>query len=126
MAEKYLYYTLSDLLPPGSHLAVNTGVGMSRGGILTVITEDGKITGQESVTDQELSLLLALLEDYPYHCPYEHLLAAMWNENVDVVRTRLNRAADHGTWDLEIRSIRNTMNRANLQIPGSMICSPIE
>jgi hypothetical protein len=118
--EQILYYTLQDALPEGHALVLNTRLGT----LSYLQTVDGKwprMLVQQQFTNSELSLLRPLLEHYPHYCPHETMFANFYNGTVTErtiarARERLQEAMEYGTWDHEMRPVRNVLSRTRLKI----------
>lgn len=115
-----LYFTLQDTLPAGHTLALNTRLGT-----LSYLSIDEqqqpRMLVQQQFTQSELSLLCPLLEHYPQYCPHEVMFANFYNGTVTAqtiarARTRLQEAAEYGTWDHEMRPVRNVLSRTRLKL----------
>jgi len=114
-----LHFSLQDALPPGHILALNTKFGT-----LSYLSYDGDrllMIMQEQFTSTEMSVLLPLLEMFPYYCPYEVLYASFYNGRVTdeaVARSRdhLDQAIEDGLWDPEMRPIRDALSRTRLKL----------
>lgn len=118
--EQILYFNLQDALPEGHTLALNTRLGT-----LSYLhtTEDKwpRMLVQQQFTNSELSLLRPLLEHYPHYCPHEVMFANFYNGSVNEktiarARERLQEALDYGTWDHEMRPVRNVLSRTRLKL----------
>jgi hypothetical protein len=117
--ESILHYSLQDALPAGRTLALNVELGT-----LSYISsgEDvPKLLAQQQFTASELSILLPLLDSYPYYCPYEVLYASFYNGEVTEMivgrcRQRLQHALEVGTWDQEMRPVRNVLSRTRIKL----------
>jgi len=118
--EQILYYSLQDALPEGHILALNTRLGT----LSYLHTAGGKwprMLVQQQFTNSELSLLRPLLEHYPHYCPHEVMFANFYNGSVNEktiarARERLQEALDYGTWDHEMRPVRNVLSRTRLKL----------
>ena len=76
---------------------------------------------QQQFTNSEMSLLRPLLENYPHYCPHEVMFASFYTgsvteKSVARARKRLQEAFDYGTWDHEMRPLRNTLSRTRLKV----------
>ncbi len=72
------HYPLDGLLPPGQSLAFHRGLGTLAH--LTVQEDRAVVLGEQQFTEAEITLLVPLLDHYPYHCPYEVLWTSFaWN-----------------------------------------------
>src|SRR6266568_4458943 len=117
--ESIRHFSLQDALPAGHTLALNMVLGT-----LSYISSGGEVPqllAQQQFTASELSILLPLLDSYPYYCPYEVLFASFYNGDVtemvvDRCRQRLQMAQDIGTWDQEMRPVRNVLSRTRLKL----------
>lgn len=119
-SRKILYFGLRDALPEGHVLALNTALGT-----LSYLSLDEdqqpRLLAQQQFTQSELSLLRPLLEHYPHYCPHEVMFANFYNgaiteQTIARARTRLQEAADYGTWDHEMRPVRNVLSRTRLKL----------
>lgn len=119
-SRKILYFELRDALPEGHVLALNTALGT-----LSYLSLDDdqqpRLLAQQQFTQSELSLLRPLLEHYPHYCPHEVMFANFYNgaiteQTIARARARLQEAADYGTWDHEMRPVRNVLSRTRLKL----------
>lgn len=118
--EQILYFTLQDALPPGHILVLNPRLGT----LSYLHTADGslpRMLAQAQFTNSEMSLVKPLLEQYPHYCPHEVMFANFYNgtvteKTVSRARQRLQEALDYGTWDHEMRPVRNVLSRARLKL----------
>ena len=126
------YFSLQGTLPTGHILVLNTSSGtlsyLRRGE-----GERAQLMMQQQFTFSEMSLLLPLLESYPHYCPHEVIFAHFYNSNVTesiIMRyhQRLQDALDAGTWDQEMRPLRNVLSRVRLKLRpfGMSITSILE
>jgi hypothetical protein len=114
-----LHFSLQSTLPPGHTLALNTTLGT-----LSYLVCEGEIPRlllQEQFTSTEISILMPLLDTFPYYCPYEVLYASFYNGNttgktVNRCRQHLQEAQEAGVWDQEIRPIRGALSRSRLKL----------
>jgi hypothetical protein len=126
-----LHVSLQGALPPAHTLALHRILG-----ILSYIVTDSdrpRLIAQQQFTSSEISLLLPLLDSYPHYCPYEVLFAHFYHTVVtdQVVarcRERLQEALEDGTWEVEIRPMRNMLSRVRLKmrVLGMEISSILE
>jgi hypothetical protein len=116
--EDILHFSLG-ILPEGHTLAVNPTLGT-----LSYIINDGdypRLVMQQQFTSGEMSVLLPLLEAFPYYCPYETLLANfqyghVTEATVERCREQLQEAQEEGIWDQEMRPMRNVLSRTRLKL----------
>lgn len=115
-----LHFSLQDALPPGYILALNTRIGT-----LSYLCSDGDrlfMRAQEYFSGTEMSLLLSLLEMFPYYCPYEVLYARFYHgryitdEIVAQSRCHLYQVLEDGQWDQEMRPIRDALSRTRTKL----------
>jgi hypothetical protein len=113
------YFSLQDTLPSGHILVLNT----TSGTLSYLYREDerARLMRQQQFTFSEMSLLLPLLDSYPHYCPHEVIFAHFYNSHVteSIVmhyRERLQDALDTGTWDQEMRPLRNVLSRVRLKV----------
>ena len=114
-----LYYAPGGLLPAGHTLVLNRALGtlsyLSKG------VDRPLLVMQQQFTTSELSLLLPLLELFPDYCPHEVLFASFYNgtiseETVELCRQRLYEALERGTWDQQLRPLRNVLSRTRMKL----------
>ena len=119
-SRKILYFELPNALPAGQVLVLNTALGT-----LSCLSQNEgrqpRMLMEQQFTQGELSLLRPLLEHYPYYCPHEVMFANFYNgavteQTIARARTRLREAADYGTWDHEMRPVRNVLSRARVKL----------
>jgi hypothetical protein len=124
------HFSLQGILEPQYSLAVDRTSGL----VALLALKEGRSSLEASMllTPSELCILLPLLESYPYYCPYDVLLASLAGQPTeqDIARAkeRLEDALDEGTWDIEIRPVRNILSRTRIKIRalGITILSIIE
>jgi len=119
ITEGIRHFSLQDALPTGYKLALNMELGTLS--YLSMGNDGPQLVAQQQFTASEMSILLPLLDSYPYYCPYEVLYASFYNGSVnDIVvarcRQRLQMAQDIGTWDQEMRPVRNVLSRTRLKL----------
>jgi hypothetical protein len=119
--DKILHFSLQDSLPTGHTLALNIAFGT----LSYLICDESRIprlVRQEQFTNTEMSMLLPLLELFPYYCPYEVLYASFYangkasEEQVERARQHLDEAQEEGTWEQEMRPVRCALSRARIKI----------
>ncbi|MDQ6644844.1 MAG: hypothetical protein M3Y76_10380 [Chloroflexota bacterium] len=113
------HFSLQDAFPVGHTLALNLTLGTLS--YLSSIGEKPQLLTQQQFTASEMSILLPLLDSHPYYCPYEVLYASFYNGDVtDLIvarcRQRLQMALEIGTWDQEMRPVRNVLSRTRLKL----------
>lgn len=118
--EQILYFCLQDALPEGHTLALNTNLG-TLSYLHTIENKWPRMLVQQQFTNSEMSLLRPLLEHYPHYCPHEVMFANFYNGTVSEktitrARQRLQEALDYGTWDHEMRPVRNVLSRTRLKL----------
>jgi hypothetical protein len=114
-----MHFSLQDALPAGHILALNPKFGTLS--YLTYEDDRLQMITQEQFTNTELSVLLPLLDMFPYYCPYEVLYAKFYNgsvgeEVVEMSRERLSEAMNDGSWDQEMRPVRDALSRTRLKL----------
>src|SRR5947209_1589080 len=113
------HFSLQGKLASGYILALNLHLGTLS---YLCSNEDGpQLVVQKQFTRSELSLLLPLLESFPHHCPYEVLYAHFYNgtvteQMIEDARQHLQEALDRGTWDQELRPLRNVLSRTRIKL----------
>jgi hypothetical protein len=117
--DQILHFSLQSALPEGHTLALNTDFGT----LLYIVCEDGnpRLVMQEQFTSTEMSVLMPLLEMFPYYCPYEVMYAGFYSGKVDErsiarCRQRLQDAQEGGVWDQEMRPVRGALSRTRLKL----------
>ena len=117
--EEILYFSLEGTLPAGHTVVLNTRLGtlsyLSRG------IDRPRLEIQQQFTSRELSLLCPLLKLYPHYCPYEVMFASFYNGTitdaiVEQYRQRLYEALEEGTWDQQLRPLRNVLSRTRIKL----------
>lgn len=114
-AQDILYFSL----PGDWYLALNKSLGTLSS--LTFHEGHPRMLVQQQFTRSELSLLEPLLEQYPNYCPHEVMFASFYNgsvtdQTIERARERLQEAFEYGTWDHEIRPMRNVISRIRLKL----------
>lgn len=112
-------YAFDGLLQERYHLALNKELGT-----LSCFTGDEKemrLVLQRQFSPGELSVLMPLLDSFPYYCPYETLYASFYNGEVtekiiEQSRRRLFWAQEHGEWEAEMRPVRNVLSRTRIKL----------
>lgn len=119
--DRILHFSLQDSLPAGHSLALNTAFGT----LSYLVCDDSRIprlVRQEQFTNTEMSVLLPLLELFPYYCPYETLYASFYgggkttDETIERAREHLDEAMENGVWDQEMRPVRCALSRTRLKV----------
>lgn len=120
VSEQILYFDLQGALPAKHVLVLSTRLC-----VLSYLSIDTKqqprILVQQQFTQSELSLLQPLLEYYPHYCPHEVMFANFYNgtvteQTIARARERLREAVEYGTWDHEMRPVRNVLSRTRLKL----------
>src|SRR5579884_3515710 len=96
--EKIAYFSFAGALPEGHTLVLNLALGTLSE--LAICESGPRLLTQQQFTTSELSLLVPLLESYPYFCPYELMFARFYNgevteEILEQCRRRLQVALAH-------------------------------
>lgn len=117
-SEEILHFSLQGLLPIGHTLALNPSLGTL---CRIVVDQDRPLMMMEQqFSNSEVSVLLPLLESYPYYCLYDVLLASftygrVTDAAVERCREHLQEAMDEGVWDNEMRPMRNVLSRTRFK-----------
>jgi hypothetical protein len=116
--ELITHHPLDGLLPAGHSLAFHRG--LSTLAHLTVQEDRAVVPCCKQFTEAEITPPVPLLDNYPYHCPYEVLWTSFaWNtteeEAVSRARPRLQASLEHGGWE-EMRPVRNAISRTRLKL----------
>jgi hypothetical protein len=119
--DKILHFSLQNSLPAGHTLALNTTFGT----LSYLVCDDSRIPRllkQEQFTNTEMSVLMPLLDMFPYYCPYEVLYASFYSSGKVTdggtmqARYHLEEAQEQGAWDQEMRPVRCALSRTRLKI----------
>jgi len=119
-----VHYVLEGLFPPGHTLAFNPTLET-----LSLLRSDGtdlRLVAEQHFGSVEACVLRSLLDSYPHYCPYE-LLHASFASSASFVspatdlavtrsRKRLQAALDDGTWEEEMRPVRNCLSRVRIKL----------
>jgi hypothetical protein len=108
--EPVVYFSLQGFLPAGQRLALCNATRT-----LSLIGEGPCLLEQQVLSDKGLRVIAAILEAFPYYCPYEILLAcvtmpALDEEALAQCRRRLQQARSLGMWYQETRSLRRVLS----------------
>jgi hypothetical protein len=117
--EKFLHFSLQGALQAGCILALN----MRLGTLSYLSSSNGLplLVAQQQFSSSELGVLRPLLESFPHFCPYEVLFAHFYSGEVTDLaiaryRRRLQEALETGSWDQEMRPVRNVLSRTRLKL----------
>jgi len=104
------HFSLQGLLPEGQILALHSEVRT-----LSLLGQGPELLRQQQFSDSELRVLKAILEVFPFYCPYEVLLASVTTHtintsNIDQSRQKLQLARDRGEWRQELRPVRRALS----------------
>jgi hypothetical protein len=107
---KILHFSLRGLLSTGLTLALNLETRT-----LSLLSDGPQLISEDHFSVNEMSLIVPILESYPYYCPYEVLLAHISSKHVDPslierCRHRLLEAQINGTWQQEMRPVRRALS----------------
>lgn len=116
------YFCLQGLLSEQTVLAFNPQLGS-----LCLLAPPSqslpqpRLLAEQLFTESECCVLLPVLEAHPLFCPYEVLLAHFTAKHVTPVviarcRKQLSDAVVKGTWDGEMRPVRNVLSRTRLKL----------
>jgi hypothetical protein len=118
-SENIMHFSLMDALPAGETLALNRSLGT----LSHISCTEGRplLVQQQQFTDGEMRVLLPLMEQFPYYCPYEIMFASFYHGNIHErtvarCRERLQEAMLEGIWDQEMRPVRNVLSRTRLKM----------
>jgi hypothetical protein len=120
-AGKILHFSFQNSMPQGHTLALNTEFGT----LSHLVCDESRIPRllrQEQFTNTEMSVLMPLLAQFPYYCPYEVLYASFYGggktseEGIENAREHLDEAMEDGTWDQEMRPIRCALSRTRVKM----------
>jgi len=106
-------------LPAGQTLALHTRLGT----LCYLASGEGypRLLMQAQFTSTEMSILMSLLESYPTYCPYEAMYSYFYRHSmaekvVASARKHLQEAHDAGTWEDEMRPVRQALSRARSKL----------
>lgn len=116
--EDILHFSVQGLLPLGHTFALNASLGTLCQ--LGVRADCPHLLMEQQFAASELSVLMPLLESYPYYCPYEQLFASFTygratESTMERCRVHLQEAMNEGVWDHEMRPMRNVLSRTRLK-----------
>ncbi len=120
-AEKILHFSFQGAMPQGHTLALN----MEFGTLSHLVCDESRVprlVQQEQFTNTEMSVLMPLLEQFPYYCPYEVLYASFYGggktdeTRIEEAREHLEDALEEGMWDQEMRPIRCALSRTRVKM----------
>ena len=116
--EEILHFSLQGLLPPEHTLVLNTTLGTLSD--ILVRQDQPQMVAQQQFANSEISVLMPLLEAYPYFCPYETLYASftygkVTESTIERCRQHLQEAQAEGVWDQEMRAMRNVLSRTRFK-----------
>lgn len=116
--EEILHFSLQGLLPIGHTLALNPSLGTLSHIVMN--HDRPQMVMEQQFSSSEISVLLPLLESYPYYCPYDVLLASftygrVTDAAVERCREHLQEALNEGVWDQEMRPMRNVLSRTRFK-----------
>lgn len=112
-----LHFSLQGLLKEEQSIAID----MDNGFLALLFCNEGHVRMVKTLEfpPGERSVLLPILESYPYYCPYEVLGASLNGRATTpaIVRwqKRLQEASLEGVWDQEMRPLRNVISRIRLK-----------
>lgn len=112
-------FVLESLFPAPHTFVLNTLLHLT----IQPDTPHPVLLAEEQFAQQEMNLLLPLLTNFPEYAPLEELYASfcysfegLTERRIARARERLNELAEEGTWDHEIRSLRNAMSRLRAKL----------
>ena len=116
--EEILHFSLQGLLPVGHTLALNPSLGTLSHIVMN--HDRPQMIMEQQFSNSEISVLLPLLESYPYFCPYDVLLASftygkVTDAAIERCRQHLQEAQEEGVWDQEMRPMRNVLSRTRFK-----------
>lgn len=112
--ERFSSYSLTGLIPENHALVLDHALR-----VLTqfqTVDQARTIVEQQQFTDQEWELLCALIETYPYYCPFACLLAAKEGKSLKRCEQVVNRALDEGDINEVMKPVRNILSRVRLKM----------
>ena len=117
------HYTLEGTLPAEHALAVHTEQGT-----LALVGPGARVLHMQMYTPSELAVLVPLLTHAPAYAPYEVLYAHFYTahavitqDRIDACREHLYEALAHGSFEAEMRPLRNVMSRVRLKLHAAGI-----
>lgn len=113
---KILHFSLPTLLPVGHTLALNLDTRT-----LSLLADGPQLIMEQQFSFNELSVIVPILESFPYYCPYEELLAHISSSSVTqatITRCsqRLEEAQNRGTLQEELRPIRRALSSLRVKL----------
>lgn len=117
LTQQFRIFTLPGVLPEGHVLVLNTHPYSLTTFVLTQLSaEMHGLVAQEVLTELEMYVLVALLEDYPHYAPYEVLQAAITDEVLTHARETVHRAVEYKTLDSSMKPVRNILSRCRAKL----------
>ena len=110
------HFSQSGLLPADQTLAINLETRT-----ISLLSEGPTLIVEQQLSANELHLFVPILDSFPHYCPYEVLLSHLSTKVVTAAsiarcRQRLQNALEIGTWDQEMRPVRNVLSRTRLKL----------
>ncbi|GAC1466023.1 MAG: hypothetical protein PVS3B1_12600 [Ktedonobacteraceae bacterium] len=104
------HFPLRGLLLEGQLLALHSTTRS-----LSLLAEGPELLEQQQFSDSEFRVLKAVLQAFPYYCPYEVLLASITTHSINTStvnhsRRKLQEAQSQGEWRQELRPIRRAIS----------------
>ena len=112
--ERFLTYTLFEILPPNHFLIADTELLM-----ITKVDDSGHIPvflESQHFTYDEFGLIITILADYSPYCPLANLLQATKGGTLEEHQRALIEADAEGWMTQLMRPMRNTLSRARLKM----------
>jgi len=117
LTPQFRVFALPGALPEGHVLVLNTHPYSLTTFVLTQLSAQVHgLVAQEVLTELEMYVLVALLEDYPHYCPYEVLQAAITDEVLSHARASVHRAIEDKTLDSSMKPVRNILSRCRAKL----------
>jgi len=127
------YFVLPGLLAEQQVLAFNPACGSLCLLVVDTQTHLPHLVAEQLFTESEVCILLPILDAHPLICPHEVLYAHFTSKivkaaTIERCRQQLSQARMRGSWDFEIRPIRNVLSRLRkkLQAFELNVCAVLE
>lgn len=114
IAERFSSYSLTGLIPEHEQMVLDHELRILTQ--LQIAREACTIIEQQQFTIQEWELLCALIEHFPYYCPFASLLSVHERKSLERCQRQVNRALADGTFNALVQPVRNVLSRVRIKL----------
>lgn len=114
IAERFSSYSLTGLIPEPHRMMLDHELRILTQ--LQIAHEACTIIEQQQFTVQEWELLCALIEHFPYYCPFASLLSVHEHKSLERCQRQVNRALADGNFNALVQPVRNVLSRVRLKL----------